>query len=221
MNRNVLLQAPMPADVDTTTMSGKWFRRNSAATRSDSMSRSVALEDTPSCATKAPDGARAANMVESPSRAAPRLLSHLASEFGLGTQIPTAEQPSNLWGADSARPLLPPSTTAKGCTSASLLRAFAAKAATAFWPRRLSSSRISSTNRGASNFSMACVTTSLRSASHCWATSSVGVASSLTGSGSCSPDRSRAAKSSSSSSGSGSGSSSTTGSPKTSSSLSS
>ena len=81
-------------------------------------------------------------MVESPSRAAPRLLSHLASEFGLGTQIPTALHPSNLWGADSARPLLPPSTTAKGWTSAMRLNAFAANEATAFWPRPFSSVRV-------------------------------------------------------------------------------
>ena len=59
----------------------------SAATRSDSMSRSVARDETPSWATKAPDGANAANMVESPILAAPRLRSHLASLLGLGTQI--------------------------------------------------------------------------------------------------------------------------------------
>merc|ERR1719247_84760 len=213
----------MPADVLTTTMSGKWFRRNSAATRSDSMSLSVALDDTPSWATNAPEGANAANMVESPILAAPRLRSHRASELGLGTQIPTAEQPSNLWGALSARPLLPPSTTAKGWTSAMRLRALAANEATAFWPRRFSSSLISSMNRGASNFSIAWVTTSFRSESHCWATSSVGAVSSLTGSGSCSPDRSSAAKSSSGSSGSSSTTSSSTGGspPNTSSSLSS
>mmetsp|Transcript_14471 Transcript_14471/g.41225 ORF Transcript_14471/g.41225 Transcript_14471/m.41225 type:complete len:351 (-) Transcript_14471:98-1150(-) len=223
MNRKVRRHAPMPAEVDTTTISGKWFRKNSAATRSDSMSLSVARDDTPSCATKAPDGANAAKIVESPILAAPLLRSHRASLFGRGTQIPTALHPSSRCGADSARPLLPPSTTAKGWTSAMRLRAFAANEATAFWPRRLSSSLISSTNRGASNFSMACVTTSLRSASHCWATSSVGVASSLTGSGSCSPVKSSSAKSSSSSSGSSSTTSSSTGGspPKTSSSLSS